>query len=71
VILVDANLLFYAYDSSSAQHEPARKWLETTLSEPEPSAFPWMTILAFLRISTNAHALKAAVFHRRWLRDRF
>ena len=56
--LVDANLLLYAYDSSSPQHEPARKWLESTLSEPEPSAFAWMTILAFLCIGTNPRALR-------------
>jgi uncharacterized protein len=58
VTLVDANLILYAYDSSSSQHEPARKWLESTLSEPEPSAFAWMTIFAFLRIGTNPHALR-------------
>jgi len=58
VTLVDANLLLYAYDSSSPRHEQARKWLESSLSGPELSAFEWMTIFAFLRISTNPRALR-------------
>jgi predicted nucleic acid-binding protein len=36
VILIDPNILLYAYDSSSAHHEAARAWLETALSQPEP-----------------------------------
>jgi hypothetical protein len=57
VILIDANILLYAYDSSSAHHQVARAWLETTLSEPEPVGLAWMTLVAFLRISTNPRAL--------------
>jgi len=58
VILIDANLLLYAYDPSSAHHEAARSWLETTLSRPEPVGLAWMTVLAFLRITTNPRALQ-------------
>ncbi len=57
MILVDANLLLYAYDRSSRFHVRAREWLETTLSGPEPVGLPWATLLAFLRISTNPRAL--------------
>jgi len=53
MILIDANLLLYAYDSSSVHHEKAGIWLEKILSEPEPVRVAWVTILAFLRISTN------------------
>jgi predicted nucleic acid-binding protein len=28
MILVDANLLLYAYDAQSPMHEKARRWLE-------------------------------------------
>jgi toxin-antitoxin system PIN domain toxin len=59
LILVDANLLLYAYDSSSARHRPARRWLEGVLSGEEPVRFALASLLAFLRISTNA-----AVFRR-------
>jgi len=59
VILVDANLLLYAYDSSSGQHQRARLWWEARLSEPEPVRLAWATILAFVRIGTNPRALRA------------
>ncbi len=54
MILVDSNLLIYAYDRSSRLHGPARKWLEEALSGVDPVCLAWQTILAFLRISTHA-----------------
>ena len=55
--LLDANILLYAYDRSSAHHVGARKWLETALSGPTPVAFCWPTILAFMRIATHRKAM--------------
>ncbi len=60
MILVDANILLYAYVPSSKHHETARDWLETTFSKPEPVGLSWVTILAFLRISTNPRILQDA-----------
>ena len=57
MILIDANVLLYAYDSSSSHHAGARKWFEAALSKPEQVGFAWMTLLAFLRISTSPRAL--------------
>jgi toxin-antitoxin system PIN domain toxin len=54
VILVDANLLLYAYDADSRQHEAARQWLEAALSGRDMVRFTWTTIWAFIRIATNA-----------------
>jgi len=56
VILVDANILLYAYNSSSEFHIPAKGWFEHALSMWEPVRFSWMTIHAFVRITTNVHA---------------
>jgi uncharacterized protein len=53
MILIDANILLYAYDSSSQHHLRARRWLEKILSGPQPVRLAWVTVLAFLRISTN------------------
>lgn len=53
MIVLDANLLLYAYDSASAQHKPARRWVENAFSGVEPVGLPWQTISAFLRIATN------------------
>ena len=59
MILIDANILLYAYVQSSEHHDAARQWIETTLSKPEPVGLAWTTILAFLRISTNPRLLKS------------
>lgn len=53
MILVDANLLLYAYHPRAEQHEKSRRWLETVLSGPDFVCFAWLTLWAFLRIATN------------------
>jgi toxin-antitoxin system PIN domain toxin len=53
MILVDANLLLHAYNPRSREHEAARVWLEAALSGSDPVRFAWLTLWAFLRISTN------------------
>jgi hypothetical protein len=53
MILPDANLLLYAYHPRASQHERSRIWLERALSGPELIRFAWLTLWAFLRISTN------------------
>jgi hypothetical protein len=58
VILVDANLLLYAYHPRAHQHERARTWLETALAGPELLGLPWSTILAFIRLATNARVFE-------------
>ena len=51
--LVDANVLLYAVDTSARHHEAARGWLDTALSGAETIILPWVSLLAFLRISTH------------------
>jgi toxin-antitoxin system PIN domain toxin len=58
VKLPDVNLLLYAVDEESPSHEGAREWLEAILSGTEAVAFAWMTLLGFLRISTNPAAFE-------------
>ncbi len=53
MILVDANLLLYAYDAGSPQHAAARRWWEECLSAPEPVRLAWVTVVAFVRIGTH------------------
>ncbi|MBA3797324.1 MAG: type II toxin-antitoxin system VapC family toxin [Candidatus Limnocylindrales bacterium] len=53
MIIVDANLLLYAYDSASPRHGPARSWLETILEGDEQVGFSLVTLLAFVRIATS------------------
>lgn len=53
MIVLDANLLLYAYDSGSAKHKEARAWIERTFSQATSIGIPWQTLGAFLRIATN------------------
>jgi hypothetical protein len=53
VILLDANLLIYAYDTDSPHHGRARAWLDQTLQGVGSVGFPWESITAFLRVVTN------------------
>lgn len=51
--LPDANLLIYALDETSPCHEPARAWLERTLSGTGVVAFAWQVLLAVVRLTTR------------------
>jgi len=53
VIILDANILLYAYDTGSAHHARARAWVEEVFSAGEPLGLPWKTVAAFLRVVTN------------------
>jgi toxin-antitoxin system PIN domain toxin len=53
VIVVDANLLIYAYDLDSAHHKKSLSWLEELLSGVEAVGLPWQSVSAFLRVITN------------------
>ena len=53
MIVVDANLLIYSYDTDSAHHEKSRAWVEKIFSDVEPVGLPWQTVCAFLRVITN------------------
>ena len=59
MILVDANVLLYAYDPRSVHHGRCRRWVETAFSGDEPVCMAWVTVLAFIRISTNPRIYEA------------
>ena len=55
-MLVDANLLLYARNEDDPHHEAAAGWLSRALNGPVRIGLPWMSLAAFLRISTNPRA---------------
>lgn len=55
-MIVDANLLLYAADDTSAFHTAAAHWLSKQLTGARRIAFPWQSLTAFLRISTHPRA---------------
>ncbi len=63
MILVDANLLIYAHINTCPEHAAARGWLNQQINGSAPVGLPWLSLLAFLRISTNprVHAIPATI----------
>lgn len=59
MIFVDANVLLYAYQPRSEHHDACRRWVEGAFSGEEPVGLAWLTVLAFIRISTNARVFEA------------
>jgi toxin-antitoxin system PIN domain toxin len=53
MIIPDANLLIYAYDARSPDHQKARIWWANTLAGKEPVGLPWVVLLAFSRLMTH------------------
>lgn len=53
MIVLDANILLYAYDETAELWHTARQWVSATLSGEDPVGLPWQTVGAFLRISTH------------------
>ena len=54
MIIVDANILLYAYMPGFLQHQLTAEWLEGTLSEGSDAVgITWHVATAFLRLSTN------------------
>jgi uncharacterized protein len=54
VIVLDANILLYAYDGTSLRHSEASEWLKEAFSGSELIGFPWQVVWAFLRLSTSS-----------------
>jgi hypothetical protein len=55
-MLVDTNLLLYAVDEESARGATARDWLTEQLNGTNRVGLPWLSLGAFLRISTHPRA---------------
>jgi toxin-antitoxin system PIN domain toxin len=53
MILIDVNVLLYAYHPRAPQHESCRSWLQRELAGEQPVALCWIVVLAFLRLSTS------------------
>ncbi len=53
MILVDTNLLVYAFMDGVPQHRAARTWLEERFANTDEIGLPWAALLGFVRISSN------------------
>jgi hypothetical protein len=59
MIVLDANVLLYAYDVDAPNYRSARGYLEGIFSASDSVGIPLQSISAFLRISTQRGALRA------------
>jgi uncharacterized protein len=62
VIIPDVNILVYAYNVDAKHHKAAKDWWERTLTEPEVVGLPWVTILGFIRVSTQRRIIDHPMF---------
>jgi uncharacterized protein len=53
LILIDTNLLLYAYNRDSPHQIAAESWLTGVISGSEQVRLPWQVLLGFVRISTD------------------
>ncbi|MFN0299157.1 MAG: type II toxin-antitoxin system VapC family toxin [Burkholderiales bacterium] len=51
--LPDVNVLLFASNQGSAQHDAARTWLESAFEEPAGVGFAWVALLGFVRLATR------------------
>ncbi len=61
MILLDTNLLIYAYEPRSGYNKVARAWLEGILRRPAKVGLPWPTLLGFMRLMGNPHAVRRPI----------
>jgi len=53
VILPDVSVLVHAHNSDSPVHERARCWWDGCLAGTEGLGLAWVTLLGFIRVTTN------------------
>ena len=61
MILLDANLLVYAWNRDAALHERANIWLQERLNDRTGVGIPWSTLLAFVRLVSNRRIFERAI----------
>lgn len=59
--VVDANVLIYAASESTPHHRAAQAWLSSALAGGETVGLPWVCLLAFIRLTTNARIFPVPV----------
>ena len=51
--LPDVNILLFATNKASAEHEQARAWLESAFDDPGGVGLAWVALLGFIRVATR------------------
>lgn len=51
--IVDANVLLYAVNTGAEHHDASVRWLDRALSGADTVGLAWVSLLAFVRLSTK------------------
>ena len=61
MIVIDANVLLYAHDTSDPRHSAAARWLEASIGGREAVGLALATVLAFIRIATDPRVYEVPI----------
>ena len=53
MVVLDANILIYAYFPDTIQHRAMATWLEEQFDGPDIIGLSWQTLCAFVRVGSN------------------
>lgn len=59
--VVDTNVLVYATNTAAQQHLAARHWVASTLMAGETIGLPWVSVLGFIRLTTNPRIMSRPI----------
>lgn len=62
MIVPDLNLLIYAVNEASGNHESSRNWWEGEMSGFREIGLPWMVLIGFLRLTTSPRVFESPLF---------
>ena len=66
---IDVNILLYASDGSSPQHEKASAFLEQCANGREVFCLAWLTIMSYLRMATHPSIFERPLTHDEAMRN--
>lgn len=59
MLIPDINLLIYAYNETASKHKEAKKWWESSITQGELIAIPWVVINGFIRLTTHPRVFES------------
>ncbi len=60
MILLDVNILLYAFNTNCPEYSTVTDWLEKVIRSEETVGIPWLSAIGFLRVSTTTALYKPA-----------
>lgn len=57
MILIDVNVLIYAFSNAADRHDAYRRWLEETIASPQAYGMSELVLSSFVRVVTHSRVL--------------